>query len=136
MLVTAPPIAAAKDEQHRTQVEPHVTQPPLSRATAPHAPLTPGSLTVNPNLQEIFYNGRKIDLRKKEYQLLEFLIQNRDRVVNRLTILEYVWNYEAQIDTNTLEVHMAALRRKIEKFCARQMIETVYGMGYRLSMAE
>ncbi len=93
---------------------------------------------LNPQTQEAFYKGRKIGLRKKEYQLLEFLALNKNRVVNRLTILEYVWNYEVEIETNTLEVHMAGLRRKIEKFCAREQahIETVYGMGYRLIIAD
>ncbi len=101
-------------------------------------PLELGAFVLNPQTQEAFYKGSKINLRKKEYQLLEFLALNKNRVVNRLTILEYVWNYEVEIETNTLEVHMAGLRRKIEKFCApdQARIETIYGMGYRLLIPE
>ncbi|MFC1748038.1 winged helix-turn-helix domain-containing protein, partial [Pseudomonadota bacterium] len=73
---------------------------------------------------------RKIRLRKKEYDLLEFLVRNAGRVLNRLTILEYVWNYSIHANTNTLEVHVANLRRKIDS----QIIQTIHGLGYKLNV--
>lgn len=62
--------------------------------------------------------------------MLEFFSRNPGRVLNRLSILEYVWNYSAQIATNTLEVHLAALRRKIDGKCEKKLIRTVHGIGY------
>lgn len=94
--------------------------------------LTFGGLSINTELQEVHRNGKRVQLRKKEYELLEFLARNKDRVINRLTILEYVWNYDVSVDTNTLEVHMVALRRKIDRGQAHKLLQTVHGRGYKL----
>jgi DNA-binding response OmpR family regulator len=75
-------------------------------------------------------SGTGIPLSRKEYDLLEFFARNQGRVINRLTILEYVWNYNAQIATNTLEVHMAALRRKLDDKYTKKLIHTIHGVGY------
>jgi two-component system, OmpR family, copper resistance phosphate regulon response regulator CusR len=90
-----------------------------------------GSLVINTKSKEVSKNGQRVRLRKKEYDLLEFMAIHKDRVLNRITILEYVWNYNACIETNTLEVHMAALRRKLKaKFMPK--IKTIHGLGYKL----
>jgi len=91
-----------------------------------------GDLTINLKTQQVYRKGKKIDLRKKEYQLLEFLAINKNKVVNRLTILEYVWNYELGMESNTLEVHMAGLRRKLHPDYTKTNIETIHGLGYKL----
>jgi len=80
--------------------------------------------------------GTDISLRKKEYDLLEFFTRNQGRVINRLTILEYVWNYNAQIATNTLEVHMAGLRRKLDGNYSKKLLHTIHGIGYIFGYAE
>ncbi|MCA9374124.1 MAG: winged helix-turn-helix domain-containing protein [Candidatus Gracilibacteria bacterium] len=90
------------------------------------------NLEINTNTREVTRNGQPIDLRKKEYELLEFLARNKDRVLNRLTILEYVWDYTTSIKTNTLEVHIAALRKKIDTENSRQIFQTIRGYGYKL----
>lgn len=89
-------------------------------------------LFVDTEKQEVFRKGERIKLRKKEYELLEFLARNKDRVINRLTILEYVWNYDANVETNTLEVHMTALRKKLEQNRPHKLFQTVHGRGYKL----
>ncbi len=90
------------------------------------------NLKINTNTREVTRNGQPIDLRKKEYELLEFLARNKDRVLNRLTILEYVWDYTTSIETNTLEVHIAALRKKIDTENSRRIFQTIRGYGYKL----
>lgn len=90
------------------------------------------SLEIDPENQEVRRNGKPITLRRKEYELLEFLARNKGRVINRLTILEYVWNYSASAETNTLEVHMAALRKKIDRGHSLKLLRTVHGRGYKL----
>lgn len=95
--------------------------------------LTFRDLTIKTDAHEVYRNHQRIQLRKKEYELLEFLARNKGRVVNKLTILEYVWNYSAQAATNTLDVHMAALRRKIDSHSSIKLIRTIHGLGYKLS---
>ena len=95
-------------------------------------PLTLGDLSIFPDAHEVKRKDRPIRLRKKEYQLLEFLIKNKNRVVNRHTILEYVWNYDTRATTNTLDVHISTLRRKLDGNYASKMLQTVYGAGYKL----
>ena len=91
-----------------------------------------GDLTLHPDENSVNRNGKPIKLRKKEYQLLEFMALNKNKVMNRNTLLEYVWNYNVQSLTNTLEVHMSNLRRKIDGDYANKIIHTVYGLGYKL----
>ena len=95
--------------------------------------LTLGELVIRPERYEVIRSGNKINLRRKEYDLLEFLVRNRERILSRLTILEYVWNYNAQIVTNTLEVHMSALRQKIDKGFNKKLLHTFHGLGYMFS---
>jgi DNA-binding response OmpR family regulator len=89
-------------------------------------------LTFHPEDHQVKRDGRTIQLRKKEYQLLEFLAKNRNKVINRTTLLEYVWNYSVHAMTNTLEVHISNLRRKIDGDYPAKMLQTIYGLGYKL----
>lgn len=98
--------------------------------------LTLGGLNINTETQEVCRNDKPVKLRKKEYELLEFLARNKDRVINRLTILEYVWNYDTSANTNTLEVHMVALRRKIDGGSSHKLLQTIHGRGYKLCDAK
>jgi DNA-binding response OmpR family regulator len=77
-------------------------------------------------------DGMFIRLRKKEYQLLEFLARNKNKVLNRHTLLEYVWNYNVMAMTNTLEVHISSLRRKMDLGYPTKILQTVHGLGYKL----
>ncbi len=79
--------------------------------------------------------GRRIKLRKKEFQLLYFLINNPNKVINKHALLELIWNYDLYTQTNTLEVHMSNLRKKLHSLVEHPMIQTVHGAGYRLVLA-
>lgn len=89
------------------------------------------TIKLHPNELQVEIKGKKIQLRKKEYQLLEFLVNNKNKVINRNTLLEYVWNYNVQAMTNTLEVHISKLRRKINSEYSSTILQTVYGLGYK-----
>ncbi len=95
-------------------------------------PMVLGDLVIYPEALEVARDGKAIDLRKKEYQLLEFLAHNKNRVVNRHTLLEYIWDYETEAMTNTLDVHMSNLRKKLDRGYATKMLQTVHGTGYKL----
>lgn len=89
-------------------------------------------LVLYPDELKVERKGKNIRLSKKEYQLLEFLARNKNKVINRNTILEYVWNYSVHCMTNTLDVHMSNLRRKIDGGFKTKILQTVYGLGYKL----
>lgn len=76
--------------------------------------------------------GVPIDLQPLEYQLLEYLMRNRGRVVSRNTILERVWSYDFDPHTNVVESRVCRLRDKIDKNAAVKLIRTVRGFGYAL----
>jgi two-component system OmpR family response regulator len=81
---------------------------------------------------QVTRGGDRIELQPLEYQLLEYLMRNRGRVVSRNTILERVWNYDFDPHTNVVEVRVCRLREKIDRGAARKLISTVRGFGYVL----
>jgi two-component system OmpR family response regulator len=77
--------------------------------------------------------GRRIDLRAKEYALLEFLMRHGGRPVARSQIIEHVWNIHVNSSSNVVEVHINALRKKVDRGFGVPLIRTVRGVGYMLS---
>ncbi len=76
-------------------------------------------------------NGSLIFLKNKEFQLLEFFLKNPDRIITRTEILEEVWDRNIFCHTNTVDVHVSRLRKKINKYFPNQkIIKTVYCVGY------
>jgi DNA-binding response OmpR family regulator len=81
-------------------------------------------------------DGQRIELTAKEFALLEYLMINRNRVVSRADILEKVWQTNFDPGSNTVEVYINFLRRKIDKNFSPKLIHTVVGMGYVLRESE
>lgn len=94
--------------------------------------LVVADLTFDLSSQEIIRAERYIDLRKKERELLEYLLRNQGKLVSRDQILEHVWQSETDPLTNTVDVHINKLRRKICYPFKSRLIKTVHGMGYVL----
>jgi two-component system alkaline phosphatase synthesis response regulator PhoP len=88
-----------------------------------------GDLRVDRARYEVRRGGEPVHLTKKEFDLLWLLIRNRSRVVTRDTILARLWDYDADVETRTVDVHIRSLRRKI----GEDRIETVVGLGYRFA---
>jgi len=76
--------------------------------------------------------GKPIDLLPREFRLLEYLMRNADHVVTRTMLLEHVWDYHFDPQTNVIDVHVSRLRQKIDKTFDRPLLHTVRGAGYRL----
>ena len=74
-------------------------------------------------------NGEDIRLTRREFELLRYLVENRNRVVSRDRLLECVWGYDRVIETRSVDVHIGRLRGKLR--IAGQQIETIVGLGYR-----
>ena len=78
----------------------------------------------------IGYNGEFIELRPREFKLMEVLLRNAGKIIPRDVLLERVWGIESDITDNNLDVHIRALRRKLEQIHAGELIRTVRGVGY------
>lgn len=104
-----------------------------SKAPIRSTVLVAGSLTLNPISREVSSNKVRIMLCRKEFDLLEFLLINQPNVVSREEILDHVWDKNVDAFTNAIDVHINHLRNKIDRPFGSQLIETVYGYGYRIN---
>lgn len=91
------------------------------------------SLILNRETHELRYQEKHINLRNKEYALLEFLMLNQNRVLSRDVILESVWDRNANLLTNTVDVHINRLRKKIDYPLQEEFIHTISCAGYIFS---
>jgi two-component system OmpR family response regulator len=91
-----------------------------------------GDLEMDLLARTVCRSGTEIDLQPREFQLLEFLMRHAGQSVTRTMLLEKVWEYHFDPQTNVIDVHISRLRSKIDKGFPRQMLQTVRGAGYRL----
>ena len=94
--------------------------------------LVVGDLQLNPDAREVRRGDREIELTKREFELLEYLMRNERLVVSRERLLEEVWGYDPLDDTNTIDVFISNLRRKLEGDGESRMLHTKRGAGYLL----
>jgi two-component system OmpR family response regulator len=80
--------------------------------------------------------GRVIELQPREFRLLEYLMRHADQVVTRTMLLENVWDYNFDPQTNIIDVHISRLRRKIDKGFEQSLLHTMRGAGYLLRGAD
>lgn len=94
--------------------------------------LTCGDLTIDILTRDVLRGGKKIDLQPLEYSLLEYLMRNAGRVVSKTMIMEHVWDYHFDPQTNVVEARICRLRDKVDRDFPEKMIHTVRGVGYVL----
>lgn len=94
--------------------------------------LKAGDLEMNLDSKEVIRDGKKISLTAKEFQLLEYLLRNKNRVVSRSDIAISVWDIDFDTNTNVIDVYISYLRNKIDKEFGQKLIQTQIGMGYVL----
>ncbi len=94
-----------------------------------------GNLRLDPGNCEVTYNGQLISLSPKEYRLLELFLRNPQRVFSSAIILEHLWGFEDMPGEETVRTHIKRLRRKLKAVGIDDIIDTVYGIGYRLTPA-
>ena len=102
-------------------------RPPRGQAT-----LAMGDLKLNPDTHEVTRNGRSVDLTQREFELLEYLMRNERIVISRQRLLDEVWGYDPFSMTNTIEVFVSNLRRKLEAGGEPRLLHTIRGAGYVL----
>ncbi len=103
----------------------------LSEPTSLHL----SDLSMNLLTREVTRGGTNIELQPIEFSLLEYLLRNAGRVVSKTMIMEHVWNYNFDPQTNVVEARICRLRDKIDRDCDRKLIHTVRGVGYVLKEA-
>ena len=108
----------------------------LSRRAQPGEAVTSytvGDLSLDRLSHRVARNGEPIILQPREFRLLEYLMKHAGQVVTRTMLLEHVWDYHFDPQTNVIDVHISRLRAKIDKSFERPLLQTVRGAGYMIS---
>jgi two-component system OmpR family response regulator len=144
-------LSALGEEDHRVEglnagsndylTKPFSTRELLARVRAlwhgrdkagPVTKLTVGDLEMDLLARTVQRMGKRIDLQPREFRLLEYLMRHAGEVVTRTMLLEKVWDYHFDPQTNVIDVHISRLRTKIDKDFPKALLHTVRGSGYRL----
>ncbi len=106
----------------------------IRRASGASSPtrLASGDLSVNLLTREVTRGGRRIALQPLEFSLLEYLLRNTGRIVSKTMIMEHVWDYNFDPQTNVVEARISRLRDKIDRGFDTKLIHTIRGVGYVL----
>jgi two-component system OmpR family response regulator len=94
--------------------------------------LAVGNLAMNLLSREVIREGRRIELQPIEFSLLEYLLRNAGRVVSKTMIMEHVWDYNFDPQTNVVEARISRLRDKVDRDFSTKLIHTIRGVGYVL----
>lgn len=100
-----------------------------SRTVEPSS-LTFGDFSLDLLKREVIRSDKKIELQPREFALLEYLMRNPERVVSKTMILEHIWDFHFDPQTNVVDVLVCRLRNKVEKGFPQKMIHTIRGVGY------
>ena len=103
-----------------------------ARSQAATTSLTCGDLELDLLARKVMRAGQMIDLKPREFKILEVLLRHQGQVVTRTMLLEQVWDYHFDPQTNVIDVHVSKLRQKIEKGFETTLIHTIRGAGYAL----
>lgn len=95
--------------------------------------LTAGNITMDVLARKVSRNGENILLQAREFKLLEFLLRYKNQIVTRTMLLEHVWEYHFDPQTNVIDVHISRLRQKIDTDPNRSLITTIRGAGYTIN---
>lgn len=125
----SPSVLVARVKSHLTRYE------RLTGSARPKHEITIGGLTVNTDARRVMVDGKEVELKNREYELLLFLVRNPDTVFSREALYEHIWGMDAMGDNATVAVHINRLREKIEADPSNpRYIQTVWGAGYRLKV--
>jgi len=97
-----------------------------------------GKLTVNLDHLEVNYDGKSLDFTETEYKILRYLVLNKNKTITRIALAEHIWGSKVddRFSLDFINSHMKNIRKKLDKAGAPNMIQTIYGVGYKLQMHE
>lgn len=105
-------------------------RPAPAAEQAAGALLTAGPLDMDPERHEVAVGGKTVDLTRREFDLLRYLLENKEKVVSRESLLDHVWGFDFVGETNAVDVYIRFLRSKIDERFGFKLIHTVRGVGY------
>ena len=97
--------------------------------------LTVGDISMDLLAREVIRDGKRIDLQHREFSLLEYLMRNTGKVVSKNMIMEHVWDYSYEPQTNVVDVLICRLRNKLDQDFEEKVVHTIRGMGYVLKVS-
>ncbi|MBS6216973.1 MAG: response regulator transcription factor [Clostridiales bacterium] len=100
------------------------------RAPMPTRPLCAGSLVMDTDRHAVTMQGTAVELTRREFDLLRYLLENKEKVVTRESLLDHVWGFDYVGETNAVDVYIRFLRAKLEEPFGEKLIHTVRGVGY------
>ena len=103
---------------------------PAQAAEPPRSRLTAGPLTMDTDRHEVSVNGEGVELTRREFDLLRYLLENKERVISRESLLDHVWGFDFVGETNSVDVYIRFLRSKLDEAFGFKLIHTVRGVGY------
>ena len=101
-----------------------------AQEAVPEGLLTAGPLTMDPERHEVTVSGQGVDLTRREFDLLRYLLENKEKVISRESLLDHVWGFDFVGETNAVDVYIRFLRSKIDERFGVKLIHTVRGVGY------
>lgn len=118
---------------HIDQLRAHI-RALLRRQTASirRAEIRIGDLVLNTDTRDATRAGRPLDLRRKEFEILEYMMHHPDTTLTRSRLIEHIWDRNDELWANTVDVHIKNLRDKLDRPFSQSFIKTVYGLGYKL----
>ena len=105
---------------------------PAPAAEPPRSLLTAGPLTMDTDRHEVSVNGEGVELTRREFDLLRYLLENKERVISRESLLDHVWGFDFVGETNAVDAYIRVLRAKIDEHFGIKLIHTVRGVGYEI----
>ncbi len=91
-----------------------------------------GEIILDTSKQIVLLNNNLIDLSRQEYMLLRYILVNKGKLISRQELYEHVWGKDDYYNSNTIDVHIKRIRRKINSKTNREYIKSIYGLGYRV----
>jgi two-component system OmpR family response regulator len=105
-----------------------------NQAGSDEEPLTVGDLTLDPAARRVSRGGTPIEVSAREFDILHLFLERAGKVVTRYMVLDHVWDGEADLRSNVIDVHVASLRAKIDRPFGTHTITTLRGVGYRVDL--
>ena len=103
---------------------------PAQAPEPPRSLLTAGPLAMDTDRHEVTVSGESVELTRREFDLLHYLLENKEKVITRESLLDHVWGFDFVGETNAVDVYIRFLRAKIDERFGVKLIHTVRGVGY------
>jgi len=100
------------------------------------ATITLGDFIIDTNAKKVCYQNETLNLTRKEYNIFEYLLMNKNKVISAEQLIEHIWDAEFDSFSNTVRYHIHTLKKKLSDYCDKEIIKTVRGQGYMIEESD